>query len=108
MEWCSVHHNIKHAYRIGLRKIYIGNGNKNSKLNSVKASEIKELYLAGQMSSKEIGSMYGVAQSTVTDIAKGKTWGGKKLSISEIESISQSNNIITVKDLVTFLNKHYG
>jgi hypothetical protein len=46
-----------------------------SKLTDAKARQIRDAALYGEMTQREIATEFDVSQSTVADIAAGRTWG---------------------------------
>ena len=108
LEWCTYSGNVKHAYSTGLRKCQRGVNSKTAKLNPDKAKEICMSYKEGGISMIEIGKRYGISGSTVSDIISGKTWGGKKLSINEIEDFVSQNKVTKCVDLIKILKQTYG
>lgn len=74
LEMCTGVENLKHAHRTGL--IVVDNkGIKNgmSKLTQLQVDIIKELLYTGK-TCIEIGLMYGVSRTTISDIKGGRTW----------------------------------
>lgn len=65
--------NIQHAYDTHLRKTGPrGEHNRAAKLSSEKVLEIRKL--RGSKTQKAIGEIFGVRESTICNILKGKTW----------------------------------
>lgn len=72
LNWCTYSENEKHAYRIGL-KTRKGEYNTMAKLKTKQIKEIRKL--KGKMSQRDIGKIYGVNQSCISDIINKKLWG---------------------------------
>ncbi|MBR9655765.1 HNH endonuclease [Bacillus cereus] len=75
LEWATCSENKKHAYKVGLKKPTVLRGEQggNSKLTEKEAMKILHLRNSG-MKIKEIGDMFGVTDTTVSNIFSGKTW----------------------------------
>ncbi len=75
LEWSTTSENNKHAYKLGLSKTPILRGERggNSKLTEKEAIKIIILRKSG-MKIKEIGDMFRVTDTTVSNIYSGKTW----------------------------------
>jgi hypothetical protein len=65
LEWCTRAENVKHAYD---NKLY------NTKLDYKLASNIRDEYSTGNISSYKLAKKYNVSQSTIMDILKQKIW----------------------------------
>lgn len=72
LEWCDHAHNIKHAYRAGLRSAK-GSKNGQAKLNEDQVRKIKSL-LANGAHPKEICNTFKVSVSTIKQIKNGYNW----------------------------------
>lgn len=72
LEWATGSENIKHAYKIGAKSA-VGSRNGKSILDEKKAKEIKNLLRSG-LHSKEIATLYGVANSTIKNIKNNYSW----------------------------------
>ena len=72
LEWCTHSFNMKHAFKMGLIN-NTGQNNGMSKLNDIKAKEIKLLLLKG-LSQQKIANIYGVSRSAVLKIKRNLTW----------------------------------
>lgn len=70
LEWCTAKQNTQHAINTGLNKEY-GEGNGNSKLTSKQVSEIRNI--KGK-SFTEIGKIFGISRTQVTNIVKHFQW----------------------------------
>lgn len=46
-----------------------------AKLSAGEVSEVRELYFTSGMTQAQVGLIYGVSQSTVSEIARGRHWG---------------------------------
>jgi hypothetical protein len=76
LEWCNNSENQIHAYSIGLNFFpgEVGELNRNSKLTEDDVKKIKELLSYKDLTHKEISEIFGVDQSTVSNINTGRTW----------------------------------
>lgn len=76
LEWCTRSHNIKHAYRIGLKKPYDmrGENNPSSKLTNESVIEIRSRHDEGILSYRELAEMYQVTETTISNAVSRKTW----------------------------------
>jgi hypothetical protein len=72
LEWCTNSHNIEHAFRMGLIN-NTGVNNGMSKLNDIKAKEIKTLLNKGY-SQYRIARLYKVSRSAILKIKLNLTW----------------------------------
>ena len=70
--------NVRHSYdRIakGIKSNGTTSGNKkNSKVTIKEANEIREKYSTGKYTQIELGNMYGLKRSAMSDLLNGKTW----------------------------------
>jgi len=73
LEWCSNRYNIDHSIKNGLKKDY-GVDSPNAKLNIIQLNEIRELFKNTSMSFNEIGRIYEVSGTTVSNIYYGKRY----------------------------------
>lgn len=73
LEWATLKENTEHAYKTGLKKPLYGVKNGASKLNDETVSKAREMIAAG-FSDKEIGRIFGVWRSAISQLRKGKTW----------------------------------
>ncbi len=73
LEWVTNEENMKHAFKTGLvdKK---GEKNQNAKLNDAKIIVIRRLLERGNMTTREIGSFFGVAHSQICAIKLNKAW----------------------------------
>lgn len=53
-------------------------GRGNAKLTSVQVSEIRQLLMSSKYTHRSIAAMFGVCESTITDINIGRRWRGVK------------------------------
>lgn len=65
--------NMKHAYRTGLRN-QDGERNNASKLTDNQALEIRETYAIGGITKTRLAAKFGVSQTTVSNIVRGKRY----------------------------------
>lgn len=74
LEWCTPKENVRHRFdvlgQIGRR----GERNNTAKLTETYVREIRVRVLAGEKRGS-IAADYGIDQSSVSDIATGKSWG---------------------------------
>lgn len=83
---------IKERWSNGIRdgrlieKSHLGIGSENAatKLDTRKVIEIKTLLITTDLKQGEIAKMYGVDQSHISDIKRGKRWGKVKINIEEL------------------------
>lgn len=78
LEWCSQKHNIQHAINtLGHRPGNAGEKSGSAKLTNVDVREIRRL-LTADLTKAEIARRFGVAPSTIRNIATGETWANLK------------------------------
>lgn len=65
--------NVRDAYRKG-RHSQKGERANGKKLSAAQVEEIKKLRATGRYSQKELGRMFGVRQTSISNILRGKTW----------------------------------
>lgn len=70
LEWCTRSHNLKHAYKIGLRENKIGVNACNVKLTESQVLEIRN----SNLRRIELAQKYNVSKSTIDYIIQKKTW----------------------------------
>ena len=68
LEWCTAKENKKHAMDNGLFKIFKGDSNGNSKLESKEVKKIKELLENKTMLNKDIAKLFNISPSTISAI----------------------------------------
>jgi len=72
LEWCTSQENMKHAYTNGLMSKARG-----EKAGSSKLTEEKVLFIRNNKTDytqKELGNMFGVSQSVISDVLTKKSW----------------------------------
>lgn len=74
LEWCTRLENQRHARDMGLLKAPIGEINGKAKLKKEQVVEIKRLLKETILFQREIGKMFGVTNSTISNIKCGKLW----------------------------------
>lgn len=74
LEWVNCSENNKHAYSTKLKKPLLGQDNVNAKLDEYKVKEIKNLLKEGNFTQRQIASMFGVYNTTISAINTQKTW----------------------------------
>jgi hypothetical protein len=72
LEWATDSENGKHAFKIGLKISIKGEKCYSAKLTEKKVMEIKNNY--SHLTKKEIGKIYGVARTTISEILRGAKW----------------------------------
>lgn len=83
LEWCTTSENIKHAYRIGLKKGKPGLSNPFSKLNRKQILKIRAAYIPGKISQMFLAHKYGVCQKTISSLVTNMTYKDKSLLAHE-------------------------
>ena len=73
LEWCDNSHNLKHAYRLGLKSA-VGENNGRNKITKDIAITIKQTALSGNMKLKDIALKYNVSNTLVSEIKRGIKW----------------------------------
>ncbi len=83
LEVCTASENMKHAYRtLGIPRPYapsFGERNGRAKLKESDLPEIKALYARG-LSQQKIADIYGVNQTNISLILRGRSWRKSQLS----------------------------
>jgi DNA-binding XRE family transcriptional regulator len=75
LEWVTPSENLIHAYANGLREDNRkGENNGFAKLTEIDVFQIKLMLAEGELTQKEIASMFGVSRSAIKDIKTGRTW----------------------------------
>lgn len=72
LEWCTNSENMRHADKIGLRKMPKGNKNSMAKLTDSQVREIK--FNRFGVYQKDIAKEFNIARQTVSKILSGKQW----------------------------------
>ena len=72
LEWCTTKQNLRHAFLNGLTTR--GARNSQTVLKEDEVRTIKRLLKEGKLFQREIGAQYGVSQSNISMIARGKNW----------------------------------
>lgn len=71
LEWCNNSENIKHAY---LNNILCQKGSKNNS-SKLKEKQVIEIYkMKGKLKQEDIGKIYGVARTTISQIMNKINW----------------------------------
>jgi hypothetical protein len=70
LEWCTHSHNLKHAFRTGLKTNTKGENNPNSKLNWESINNIRN----STITAKELGLLYNVNSCHIRSIKNNKSW----------------------------------
>lgn len=73
LEWCNYSHNMKHAYRNGLR---VAKGR--AKLSKSQVLEIRELCTSSGYTITKIADIFGVSKATISKIKNYKSWYNDK------------------------------
>lgn len=74
LEWVTRSENIVHAFRTGLMVARKGTEVHTAKLDEEKVREIRLLYQSGDFTYREIGEMFGVYHSVISNIINGHYW----------------------------------
>ena len=75
LEWCTAKENTAHAWRTGLATSRKGVDHHKAKLNDKQVRVIKHLKSIGtSMTSKQIGDIFGVYETTIRKIFRGTAW----------------------------------
>lgn len=76
LEWATRTEQLKHAYRLGLKKSNTGEYNTQSKLTKKQVEEIKKTYKKGSrnFSSTKLAKLYNVSHKTILNIVNNKTY----------------------------------
>lgn len=90
LEWCTRSENVTHAIRTGLMERKHGEQHPNSKLKDSDIVYIRGHYKRGDVTydDKALAIKFGVDQSTISDIVRGKTW--KHIPINTAEKPSEA------------------
>lgn len=73
LEWVTHGANMRHAFRSGLHPSK-GEAHHCARLTVPEVERIRQLYAGGEHTQAQIGVMFGVAQTTVSQIVRGKCW----------------------------------
>lgn len=74
LEMVTYSQNQQHARDTGLAPSWKGSNNPKAKITREQAIEISNLYSTKKYSQKLLGEMYGLDQTTVSDIVRGSSW----------------------------------
>ena len=74
LEWCDAKYNQQHAVRTGLHKPSKGSSHYKTDLNEFQVRVIKRIASQGNIPQRELGSIFGVPQQTISSIKSGRTW----------------------------------
>lgn len=76
LEWCTQSENLKHAFRIGLKKPMAGENNNGHKLTRDQVEWIRKHYKNRhkEFSTVALGKRFGVHRKTITRIIRGYHW----------------------------------
>lgn len=72
LEWCTYHENLDHAIKHNLRAV--GEKCGSAKLKNSDVVEIRELYSSKKYTNKELAIIYGVADSTMSQVISRRYW----------------------------------
>jgi len=71
LEWCTAKENSKHAVKLGLKK---GNFGEKNGLSKVTKEIVKLIRKSNTLSGKELAQILNVSETTISSIARYKTW----------------------------------
>ena len=71
LEWATDSENHTHAFKTGLKEL-CGVAKKDRKLTNTQVLEIRKLIEQGRLTQKQIGKMFNVYRTTISDIKLGK------------------------------------
>ncbi|MGK7951686.1 MAG: NUMOD4 domain-containing protein [Xenococcaceae cyanobacterium] len=71
LEWATDSENHTHAFKTGLKEL-CGIAKRSRKLTNVHVLEIRKLIEQGELTQKQIGEMFNVCRTTISDIKLGK------------------------------------
>jgi len=71
LEWCTVSHNVKHAYDNGLYDNKLKN---HGKLTDEEVRSIRDKYSSGQYKQKELAVIYNCHKTTISQIVRRKSY----------------------------------
>lgn len=79
LEWVTTRENVWHSHEVlmnpyGNPPIRYGEKHHCAKLTKEKVIEIRELYSAGEFSSRQLGRMFGVSKVNILNIVNDKIW----------------------------------
>lgn len=86
--------------KVKLKLSKLGTKNPNSKLNEQQVIEIVKLFNTTAKTDKDIGSIFGVAKRTISDIRRGIGWS--YLTNISIQSV-KSNKVLTKQNVIDIL-----
>lgn len=72
LEYVTASENLKHAARTGLA--FSGDKNMHAKLSQEQVDEIRRAYSAKEYNQSELGRMYGIVSSQISEIVRGLSW----------------------------------
>jgi hypothetical protein len=74
IEWCTHSENMDHAVKNGLMCSNVGDKNPNAKLTQSQVNEIKQKYLTGKFTQRELAKEYNICKSSIGNITIHKSW----------------------------------
>ena len=74
LEYCSASENMFHSYNVLGRQAARGERSNLSKLTEKQVIEIRQQYIQENISQRELGIIYDVTRSTISDILSKRTW----------------------------------
>ena len=74
LEYVTRLENMRHAITTGLRNC-CGEKNPHARLTLAKVGWIRRIYRHGELTRKQLGDCFGVAEQTIGDIVTGRKWG---------------------------------
>lgn len=84
LEWCTAHHNLKHAYATGIKSAE-GIKNGQHKLTESDVLEILDLWHVHNVKNKDISKLFCIARGQVSQICNGKAW--QHITVNYLDSI---------------------
>jgi hypothetical protein len=96
LEWCTNSENQKHAFKLGLNKVYSGEKHPKSKYTLNQINNIKKLYNTGY-TALQISNIVCIPLFTIRGIISGQTWKNTEVSIIKRDDRKNKiNQIINV------------
>ena len=74
LEWVTNAENIRHAYKKGLINTAKGERHAQSKITKEQVLEIRDIYSKGGLTQEQVGQLFGIDQTHVSDIVNKRSW----------------------------------